>query len=513
MSLRWIKCRLLLTIAAVLIVDVPIATADTPNSPLAMRARDLQADVAILERAYRELHPGLSRYLNPAQVDAAFATLRRNLSRDQTIQQAYLEFARFAAKIRCGHTYPNFFNQSRGVQQGVLEQTARLPFYFRWVDRKMVVTHDFTTQGILPAGTEVHRINGIRTDVILAKLMPLARADGANDDKRVDQLAVTGNSIYEPFDVYFPLVFGLPAGTVRLQVQSPGKRNARVVVAPTATYTERIAPIVAREEGRHGGDNALFEWQDLEDGTAYLRMPTWSVYDSRWDWRAWLNQRLDALTAREAPALIVDLRGNEGGAEVGDEILARLISSDLLVDDLKRLVRYRAVPKDLEPYLETWDPSFRDWGTAAAELEQPWPTAPNVHYLGLNRDDNAARPSGVLHPAARHFSGKVFVLVDASNSSATFQFANIVQRHRLGILVGQPTGGNRRGINGGAFFFLRLPHSGIELDLPLIGYFPPVQEADAGLLPDLVVRRSPADVALHTDVELAAIRRLLAAPL
>ncbi|MCS3810253.1 hypothetical protein FHY19_003321 [Xanthomonas arboricola] len=62
-------------------------------------------------------------------------------------------------------------------------------------------------------------------------------------------------------------------------------------------------------------------------------------------------------------------------------------------------------------------------------------------------------------------SGRVFVLTSADNSSATFEFARQLQRNGLATLVGQPTGGNLRGINGGAFFFLHLPNSHIEVDL------------------------------------------------
>ena len=64
------------------------------------------------------------------------------------------------------------------------------------------------------------------------------------------------------------------------------------------------------------------------------------------------------------------------------------------------------------------------------------------------------------------------MLIDAQNSSATFQFANFIQTNRPGRLIGQPTGGNRRGINGGAFFFLRLPASGLEADVPLMDVSP-----------------------------------------
>ena len=39
------------------------------------------------------------------------------------------------------------------------------------------------------------------------------------------------------------------------------------------------------------------------------------------------------------------------------------------------------------------------------------------------------------------------------------------------MLVGQMTGGNQRGINGGAFFFVTLSNSQLEVDLPLVGNF------------------------------------------
>lgn len=57
-----------------------------------------------------------------------------------------------------------------------------------------------------------------------------------------------------------------------------------------------------------------------------------------------------------------------------------------------------------------------------------------------------------------------------ANSSATFQFADQVQQAKLGI-------------NGCALFFLRLPNSGIELDVPLIARFPVGNQPGAGLQP------------------------------
>jgi hypothetical protein len=65
--------------------------------------------------------------------------------------------------------------------------------------------------------------------------------------------------------------------------------------------------------------------------------------------------------------------------------------------------------------------------------------------------------------------GATVGLVDAFNSSATFGFCQSVKGTGL---VGQTTGGNRRGIIGGAFVFLNLPTSGLVVDLPVIASFP-----------------------------------------
>jgi hypothetical protein len=187
---------------------------------------------------------------------------------------------------------------------------------------------------------------------------------------------------------------------------------------------------------------------------------------------------------------------------VGDDLLSHLIASDLPAEPVRRRVRYRRVPDDLVPYLDTWDRSFLDWGASAVE--------PSAGFFRLTKYDNDASGS-VVKPRPPRFTGRVWVLVGAANSSATFEFAQAVQRNRLGTLVGQPTGGNQRGINGGAFFFLRLPRSGLELDLPLIGQFPDGERPDAGLEPDVLVVPAVSDIAGGRDAELEAVRARIAA--
>ena len=472
-----------------------------------LKSADLQADAAILRRAYEQLHPGLYRYNTKPEMDQQFVALNRRLDHDQPLQEAFLAFSEFAAKVRCGHTQANPFNQTKAIVEALFESPTRVPFYFDWMDGRMVVTRDFTANQSLPPGTEVVELNGVKVSAILARLLSIARADGANDAKRVAQLAVNGDSRYEAFDLYYPMFFPQKSAVATLAVRKPNRNHLERISAGTLTFEQRIASI--KDHDQQGkSDQVLFEWKYLENGSAYLRMPTWALYNSKWNWKKWIDERLDEAAEKGAPALILDLRGNEGGDDVGNEIIPYLIQSPITISSMRRLVRYRKVPDDLVPYLDTWDKSFLDWGTSAVDLASAWPTAPTeVTYLKLNRFDDSAA-GDIIKPAGKLFRGKLLVLVDASNSSATFQFAQTIQTQHLGTLIGQSTGGSKRGINGGAFFFLRLPHSGIEMDLPLIATFPTSPMPDTGVEPDVPVKPTIDDIARGYDAVLAAAMRM-----
>jgi Peptidase family S41 len=476
----------------------PLTHPATANTELTLLATDLQADVALLRRTFETLHPGLLRYNTVDQVDAAFKALEDEFASDRTLAQAYLAFSVFTAKLKCGHTYPNFFNQSKDVATALF-QAPRLPFYFCWLDDRMIVTRSFTQEKLIRAGTEIEAINGVPGKTILERLMTVARADGNNEPKRRAYLQVEGTSRYEAFDIYWPLFFPSSAPVAKLSVRDPDQNGATLVDVPLMSYSDRLAVITQEAANGVEKDAPLWSFRLLDSHTGYLSMPSWVLYRSSWNWQAYLDETFESLVTGGATDLVIDLRGNEGGNNVGDVLVSHLVTMPVPRQAVNRLVRYRKLPDDLSPYLNTWDPTFKDWGMAAID------STDRFYRLRRSADDDAG---GVIQPALPRFSGKVWILIGAQNSSATFEFAQTIRQNQLGTLVGQTTGGNLRGINGGAFFFLRLPRSGIEIDVPLIGQFPDYEPPDAGLQPDILITPTVEDIASGRDAELEAVRNM-----
>lgn len=451
-------------------------------------AAAMRSDAALLRRAYETLHPGLLRYQKASEATARFDALAA--VRPMAMGDFYLALARCLTAVRCGHSYANFYNQSDAVRAALFDARPRLPLHFVWLGERMIVTDDPHGTGIA-RGTAITAIDGHPARGILAALLPLTRADGHNDGKRRQLLSVRGEDGYETFDVLHGLRFG-GGPRYALDLQSPDGLVRRETVEGIDLETRRSVAEAANDTDNPG-------WRVERRGrAAVMTMPGWGLYNSKWDWRGWIDGEMDRLVVDRVPALIVDLRANEGGEDCGNVLLERITTRPIVADTARRLVRYRELPADLRPYCDTWDRSFDRLGVDARRYDDRL-----LEFAGTDRD------AAVIAPRGKRYDGKLIVLTGPENSSATFAFIQTVQRERLGTLVGEPTGGNRRGINGGCFYFLRMPETGLEVDLPLIGTFSRSPQPDAGIVPDVAAPRTPRSIAEGRDPAMAAALALV----
>jgi hypothetical protein len=342
------------------------ATVSPLAFPAAADPAALGADIDLLQRIYETLHPGLYRYQTPAEFKLRCASLKASLQKPASVQGQYLALSHLLAQVRCGHTYANFFNQSKSIDAKVVEPANKLPFHFVWLGGRLVVTaNPLHIDGIQP-GDEIVAIDGVSSDSIQDRLLPFIRGDGANDDKRRALLSVSGGDRIETFDVFYPLLFPIERSHFRLAARRGGNGLVKTIdVAPIDQKTRE--GMMAQAAKADTPDYWALSWPAPK--TAVITMPGWAMYKITWDWRARIQAIFEEIAQKDATGLVIDLRDNEGGNDCGNELIAHLIDEDLpLFANSERRVRFRSTPPDLNPYLDTWDRSFQHLGEGADDL-------------------------------------------------------------------------------------------------------------------------------------------------
>jgi hypothetical protein len=466
------------TTPRVLLVALVLAFTVRAEPPPPLSSKEAARELTILKQAFLSLHPGLLRRRTLAEVDAAFAAAGEQLAQGADRATLFLVVSRLAALVQCGHTWTNPLNQGDAVK-ALLEQGDKLPVRVRVVSGRLVATE--SVEPLIPAPTEILAIDGRPVVDLLHELVAYISADGPTDDKRLSRLDSGPNG--GGFDRWFPLLHPPVGGVYRVRLSD-------------REVTVRAMTLAAREARLEPADET---WRlSIQGGVATLVLPTFTFWKSSFDWRGFLEQAFATLREQKVSALIIDAHANEGGDDaVGRAVLSHLIRRPYALPTGRVFSAYERAPWALARFLDTWDFRFFD-RTGDVKRE-------GTRWIVTSRD----RPHQVVSPVARPFLGQVVALVGPQMSSAGYLFARDLQASRAATLVGQRTGGSLRGLNGGQLAWLVLPHSGVAVDVPLIGFETEPAQPDRGVEPDVLVTPTVEDVLAGRAVEqLAALKWL-----
>ncbi|MEO0557689.1 MAG: S41 family peptidase [Bacteroidota bacterium] len=475
--------------------DLPVRTVST---------RQLGQDLALLQSAMQALHPGLRLHTSDAELAAIVEKLSlatRQLGGQYgeaiPVPAAYLPITKAVAAIRDGHTQVSVYNQSAYTEAMLYRRADRVPFSFRLVGERMIVTGDATPDRALPVGTEILALDGRSVREVIEALMPYASADGSNDAKRRDLLQIVDLvAPAERFDVVYSLLFA-PEGDLELAIRQPDGTE-RALEVPRMTADARRDVLWARDASLPRSRGDLLQASFLDDGTAILRIGSFATFNMNVDYNTWLVEAFREMKSRGAERLIVDVRGNGGGMDDAASLLfAHIIQEPTEVTFWKGVTAYDRVLESLRPHVRSWSNDFYDLSDRVTR--QPDGT------FAL-----AGRPPVTVSPAPDAFTGDVAVLIDAGPSSATFYLANTIEQTGAATLVGQTTGGSLKGLNAGQMIFLTLPNTGLVVDVPIFGSRPPELGPDRGVIPDVLVEPDADAVMEGRDPEMEAALAVLA---
>lgn len=458
----------------------------------------LQEDFQILKQAMEELHPALYKYDSQEEREKDFHALKERLSEDQSITEAYKNITRFTAKIKCGHTYTNFWNQNKILKEGFINDKNKVPFTFRIIEEEMFVYQNLSKNPALKKGDKILSINGHSTREILTELIPYVKTDGNNQGQKFFDLQVFGVNNYEAFDIYFPLVFSV-GETFDIEVETYLTEEKRLFSLSSLTRKERFTLLTERYGKQIESFDDYWNFEILDTETAVLTLGTFVTWKMELNWKKFLKDAFAQLKSKQIKHLILDIRGNGGGNSDVQEVLFKYLTNEPAQrGPFQQTIKAQVVSEEIRPYLSTWKKGMFDVRSKTKPLENGFYTL----KIGGMIDKKVS-------PGSQAFQGKVYVLADASNSSGTYFLVNYLKQNKLATLIGQESGGNLQGITAGQIFFLKLPNSKVEVDIPLIGYYPTESKPNKGVLPDVYVQPNVKDLVDGVDTEMEAALELI----
>jgi Peptidase family S41 len=448
-----------------------------------LKPAELQADFDLMRKALEEAHTGLYRYSTKPEMDRAFDAQRAKLSREMTDAQFLAILTETLANIRCGHT-----NVSPNTDlQKALSTVPKFPLRVMLEGSGLFVLLNETPDNatIIP-GMKILEINGKTPREIVDRILPKLPADGDIESGKRFRLQ-------RNFHIFYSVLVE-PATEFTIKA---GDATGRVITAklPGVLDTERKD---VNAVNRSANENlAKLSWSRENVAMRFLKDPEIAQIRIRGfngsDYSSSIENSFKTLKDKGTKTLIVDLRGNGGGA---DMFGAMLVS--YLTDKPFRYFDHINV-KTISPSFK----EFSDWRPdREGDLKNGVQSNPKGGYLVTAK----LHPGVAEQPPGKYpFTGKVVVLIDGGTFSTAADVCAVIHHLKRGEFIGDETGGGYYGNNSGMQTIVTLPNSKARVTVPMYEYWNAVPGYDGkrrGTKPDHVIETKVADLLRGFDQQL-----------
>lgn len=434
----------------------------------------LLSDLDMLRSSVVTLHPGFGRFEPRENFMHSLDSVRATIAKTDSI--ALLSFFRIVnpvlTNLRCGHT--KFFPPMKGF-----------PFYF-FTDKLIPMIVRFDNSGGLlvtksgypeAVGKYIRQINGQDIDTVLRALRPQMFVDGyvqSSADAQIQQYfsAWYANFIQNSSDPFTVVLTDDTKNSITLQMTGIDY-DAWQVLNQNSSYLTNHNHIAFPS-----------------DTVARLRIA--NFYSTRSDkhFRRFLDSSFVEIRSRPVRLLIIDVRGNEGGNDaLGKDLYAFIARQDFRYYDRVevKVRRKKDVPNRAHAYL----PRFI--GIARFFIDKD-----SEGRFRFKKHQNL----GMHHPHHKAYAGDVAFLMDGLSFSVTSEFLAVARSENRGLFIGEESGGTYQGNSSGVFAIYKLPSSGLDLGIPLAGYYTVLKPGSAsgrGVLPHVTSRPSRQDLLSGKD--------------
>ncbi len=454
----------------------------------------LMKDLRLSRNALLSLHPAAKRYQSVAQIERKIEVLERQFYTGKDLAKAYLGFAGLFQTLGSGLTSLKPESQELLTKRVLFDQPDKLPFCFRIVEDFLVITHNATGNSLLDPGTVVHEIDGRPTRKILDSISALLPLEGTDERNKKPLLAVAPGQEYPWFDVLFPLLYPNPDQIHLLNVLPAGQKTNYEVLVRGVNRQERDRRLVRYGVWMLQPDSAFeVKWLD-KDSLAVVQV---KKFEREWipeDWEKYLSTFIRQAETKKHHGLVIDLRGATGNDRWFAEALFRYFTvlKEAQPTDQFR-AKYRMISSDFSPYLTTDDSADLNLSDRIAAVED------TAFLLREELEEVSSRRVPV-------YKGRIWLLTDGATGDGVYQFVRRMKSQGRGIMIAAHGLGPTTGRAQAPIGRLRLPGSGIVVEIPLVDRKEPRFRTPA-LDPEIRTIETLEDVLQNKSVAWEALKK------
>ncbi len=340
---------------------------------------------------------------------------------------------------------------------------------------------------IVPAGAEVLTINDQPTVTVINKLLAnMTFADGGT---------VTGK--HEDLNHFF-------SGFYATYIDAPATHTVTYRMGDT-TITRKLSAVSyevinAYNEQRKSALQPAHR-VTFDDSTLTAVMTIERFWSGKYEqkFKTFLAESFRQIRAKNVQHLVLDLRNNEGGEETYSVWLYQYLTRNSF-----RYYDHISVRQKKAYSFPAWTPKLYRMFKGLF-----------VHKRGDGYIFTKQRGLTIQKRQRDAFAGKLYVLINGSSFSVTTEFAARVHADGRGTFIGQETGGAYEGNSSGIFAITQLPHSKIDLGIPMFGFhmanLPTDIQTGQGIRPDYIVTPTINEVLTGNDRVMQYTRQLIRA--
>ncbi len=451
--------------------------------------KQVQEDFTIFKTILTNSHPSLNEYTTKSQWDSIFVSFENKINKIKNSDDLFRSINVIADNVRDGHI--------RVLHPTMETVPSMFPLLLKIIDKKLYTdTEDFD----IPIGSEIISIDGVKSDMLINRLLKYAKTDGYNLTKKYRQVESEFGILYyyefgekSSYDVNYLTPNNRQTETIKIQSQPfqsigmrfPNRNSYFSIYHNKAGRLEHFKNIINQKlPSVYFIDSAK---------TAVLTVNSLGVNPQ--EFKSKLIDIFKEIKKKKAEFLIIDIRKNIGGYRINATHLFSFITDQPFKQRISESVITSTLvePKYIKNTMSDYNEFLKTYFAKSVKKEDRW-------VLTTDRAEE------MMKPYKKTFKDKVYVLIGGETFSAGSAFALSVKNDSKITLVGEETGGGYYFHTGQFPVLYELPNSKIMFNLSLVKINHYVKDNSVqkgnGILPDIEINLTQKDLINGTDSQL-----------